>query len=172
LQLENSDNNPATALRTFNPMYKGAEIFSYERGKSFDGDFITVEWSINPLGRDSHLYDELFQMQLFNKNNSILPININKHFEGGILIADIDSVISDGISEYETSGFIDYYDCPPIDTWFYMSTYNNRRILFSWIPKSFVSLVQNGCDVNMIATFLWYEDWVLREGEDSIEFKH
>ena len=171
MQLKNGDNNPVTALRTFNPIYNGFEIFSYERGKSFDGDFATLEWKIDPLGRNTKLYDELFEMQLAYKNKLIVSADINQKLEGKILVVDIDYVINDGISEYETEGFIDYNDCPPIDTWFYLEADNNRRVLFAWIPQKFVPLVQHGWEVNMLEIFLWYEDWLLREKRPTIKFK-
>jgi len=48
-----------------------------------------------------------------------------------------------------------------------MMVNENRRVLFAWIPQKFVIFVQNGWEVNMLETFLWYEDWLLRK-ENSL----
>jgi len=162
LQLKNGDSNPTTALRTFNPVYNGHELFSYKRGNSFGVSFTTMKWNVDPI-YNGLIYNELFEIQLIHKKDTVEMPSSGIEFNGRILVAEIDYVISDGVSEDESEGFIDYNDCPPIDTWFYMAANENKRILFAWIPQKFVPLVQKGWEVNMLETFLWYENWLLRE---------
>jgi len=166
LQLNKGDSNPTTALRIFNPVYKGSKLFSCKKGNSFGVGLTTMEWNVDPI-YNGFVYNELFEIQLTHKKDKIdTPIS-GIEFKGKILVAEIDNVIRDGVSETESEGFIDCNDCPPIDTWFYMMVNENRRVLFAWIPQKFVIFVQNGWEVNMLETFLWYEDWLLRK-ENSL----
>ena len=166
LQLKNEDADPATALRTVNPKYNGHELFSFKKGNSFGVNLTTIEWNIDPI-HNGVIYNELYEIQITYKKSIIERPGSGIEFNGRILVAEIDNVIPDGVSEDESEGFIDYNDCPPIDTWFYMTTNKDRRVLFSWIPQKFVALVRKGWEVNMLETFLWYEDWLLRK-ENSL----
>lgn len=84
------------------------------------------------------------------------------------MMTSIDEVIVDGISEDESGGFIDNNDCTPIDTWFYLDNNGGRRVLFSWIPYQFTKLVNNGIEVNMLATFEWYDKYKTDESSAFI----
>lgn len=167
LQLKNRDNDPATALRTFNPIYNEDELFSYEK----NGFYTSVQWKIDPLGADPHLYEELFEKQLLHKRALIESVDNNKKFEGRIMVAEIDITVWDGASEAEAEGFIDVNDCPPIDTWFYKTLDDSRRIFFTWIPQQFVELANKAIAVNCVDCISWYKDWLLREKVSSIKFK-
>jgi hypothetical protein len=161
LQLKNTYKNYASILRSFNPMYE-REIFSFKlRCFSPDSDveykFLT-EWSLDPLAKgNDFLYDDLFKKQLKHKGEAI-GTNSPKDYHGKILITEIDRVVADGISEFESDGFIDINDCPPIDTWFYQSKKEDSRILFSWIPQPFISYVDKGIDINRLNTFYWHTE--------------
>ena len=171
LQLMNSDNNPAMSLRTFNPVYDGYELFSYKEGNYAGENFTSVNWNINPLLGNTLLYPELFEKQLAFKNNSVDFLDSNRKFEGRILVAEIYQTVLDGASEVQSKGFVDINDCPPIDTWFYKTLYDNYWIFFAWVPKQYVELADNAVAVNCIDCLTWYEDWLLREKENSIRFK-
>ena len=159
LQLKNTDSNFASILRSFNPVYNGRELFSFNLG-----NYYKVQWFIDPL-YNKDLYDELFEMQLKNKRDIIMQTKFLTRSEGRMLVADIDWPIRDGISEEASTGFIDYNDCPPIDTWFYMANnyhLNNNsttRILFAWIPQQFVHIVEEGIAVNLLDVFYWLDDY-------------
>src|ERR1700748_2188474 len=90
-------------------------------------------WEPDPImGGDKYLYSELFQKQMENKRIVIKENNTEQQFKGRILIAEIDLTVVDGASEAESNGIIDWLDCPPIDTWFYMTENGNSRVLFAW----------------------------------------
>lgn len=171
LQLKNGDNDAATALRTFNPVYNDEKLFSYEEGNCAEYNFTSVQWSSEPLWQNPWLYEELFEKQLVHKRALIESIDNNKKFEGRILVAEIDLTVVDGASEVESKGFIDVNDCPPIDTWFYKILDDSHRIFFAWIPQYFVELVDEAIAVNCVDCMSWYEDWLLREKVSNIEFK-
>lgn len=170
LQLKNGDNNPAIALRTFNPVYNDDKLFSYKEVNYVECNFTSVQWSIDPLRRNPHLYDELFEKQLTHKRVLIESVDSNEKFEGRIMVAEIDITVWDGASEAVAEGFIDVYDCPPIDTWFYKVVSNNHRIFFAWIPQQFVELANNAIAVNCVDCMSWYEDWLSREKTSTIKF--
>ena len=162
LQLKNTYKNYASILRSFNPVYNGKELFSFELGcfgETKDGAYkFLTEWHLDPLKRENdYLYDDLFEKQLNHKKETIDPAGLLE-FNGQVLIAEIDSVITDGVSEFESEGFIDYNDCPPIDTWFYIAKNEGRRVLFAWIPEPCVNLADKGIEVNVINTFNWYNE--------------
>ncbi len=172
LQLRNPDNNPATALRTFNPVYNEQKLFSYQEISYSECDYTSVNWNIDPLDQVLSLYMEVFEKQLIHKNNIIRSDNTNEKFEGKILIPEIDMTVIDGASEAISNGFVDINDCPPIDTWFYKTLKNTNWIFFAWIPQQFVNLADKAITVNCVDCLflLWYEDWLLREKVSSIQF--
>lgn len=143
------------ALRTINPDVNGKPLFTYCNGDKDRGMWNCIDWTEDPLNNQV-LYDDLFQLQLAYKEKA-KPL-IGRAYEGKILFAEIDQVIVDGVSEEESNGFIDYNDCPPIDTWFYMTANNNTRMLFAWIPQKFISLTQDAIDVNMLNCFNWFDE--------------
>jgi hypothetical protein len=174
LTAADSDSDPATALRTFNPIYNGHKLFSYKKGVScYTGEeFTSVNWSIDPLDRNLLLYPELFEKQLTYKKNRIGSINDNTKFEGRILVAEIDQTVVDGASEVESKGFVDLNDCPPIDTWFYKAlTDENWIIFFAWIPKQYIEFADKAVAVNCVDCITWYQDWLLLKKVSSINFK-
>ncbi|WP_430899745.1 MULTISPECIES: hypothetical protein [unclassified Paraflavitalea] len=84
------------------------------------------------------------------------PIAFQK-FQGEILVAEIDNTICDGASMVESEGFIDVYDCPPIDTWFYLShNASGGQLLYAWVPKPFVYYVHGAIKVNCVDCLYWY----------------
>ncbi|MGY4536795.1 hypothetical protein ACVW0P_001209 [Mucilaginibacter sp. UYNi724] len=155
-QLASSESPVAEVLRSFNPEYKGEKIFSYQYQKDK-----YVVWAVEPWSDD--LYDKLFDDQLRHKESIVNPTAANALYKGRILIAEIDSSVTDGASEAESDGFIDIYDCPPIDTWFYKSSNDTGRVFYAWIPERFVELTQNAIDVNALECFTWEDAFVLRK---------
>lgn len=63
----------------------------------------------------------------------------------------------DGAAQAETGGWFDADNIPPSDTWICMVD----EMLISWVPASFVELVQGGIDVNPEECICWLEqvDW-------------
>jgi hypothetical protein len=117
-----------------------------------------AKWNVSPLEEENQaLYDELFEQQLQHKQEIIGKID-GGEFKGQILIVEIDLTVGDGSAEVESGGFIDFYDCPPIDTWFYKTTNETKRIFFAWIPEPFANLVTNGIEVNSLDCFYWHRE--------------
>jgi hypothetical protein len=170
-QLTKTHKNYAAILRSFNPVIGGKEIFSFELGRygeDADGTFLFFsKWNSDPLEEgNKSLYDDLFDQQLQHKKEIISEIDTNE-FKGQILIVEVDLTVLDGASEVESGGFIDFYDCPPIDTWFYKTQKGSGIIFFAWIPEPFVSLVSKGIDVNPVDCFYWH-----REGRSESDNWH
>jgi len=150
-QLKNTFKNNASILRSINPEYNGHPIFPERRNH--------LEISTRTFhGLSEYPYDDLYEYQLKFKKDVSKPINSIVNYKGKILVAAIDEVVIDGISEDETEGFVDIKDCPPIDTWFYMGKNTNGRVIFAWIPEKFVPVVDRGREVNMLDCFYWYSE--------------
>jgi len=158
-QIKNTDKSDAEILRSINLVSNDKRFFSF-----LPGSFDRIKWEIHPYEDDA--YPFLFEEQMQQKRKLVKPEK--SVFEGRILVLEIDSVITDGASETETKGFIDEYDCPPIDTWFYLIQGNVGRTLYAWIPQPFISIVQVGIDVNAMDLFKWQNDKVDVQVKETI----
>jgi len=161
-QLKRTQKNYAAILRSFNPVAGEKEVFSFELGRygeDADGTFLFFsKWNVNPLeDGNKSLYEELFEKQIQHKKEIISEVPVNE-FRGQVLVVDVDLTVLDGASEVESEGFIDFYDCPPIDTWFYKTKNEDRLIFFAWIPEPFINLVNKGIDVNPVDCFYWHRE--------------
>lgn len=156
MQLANTEKPVAEILRSFNPEYDGKHMFSYEFERNKQ-----VVWSADPWS--NNLYDQLFDDQMLHKENAVKSVDRGTQFKGRVLVAEVDTTITDGASETESEGFIDIYDCPPIDTWFYNTQNSTGRVFYAWIPEQFIALTQNAIDVNAIECFTWENDSISRE---------
>jgi hypothetical protein len=168
-QLQNTDLPVAEVLRSFNPEYKGKKICGFNRFQ-WPGNpkiFAEAKWNVDPLESIKEFsYNDLFEKQIACKKGVIQFFDHTTEFKGKILVAEIDSVICDGVSEDESDGFIDYNDCPPIDTWFYMTENgDSRRVLYAWIPELYVHLVNEAIAVNALSVIIWLDDYIA-EGRD------
>lgn len=154
LQLTNSDKSNAEILRSFNPEHNGEKMFSFEYNQYFKPGFISTVWSETPLWKNFDVYVELFEKQLLHKKELIKPSKVNQ-YEGRIMTAQIEDTIFDGCSEANSDGFIDVYDCPPIDTWFYFAEDETGKILYAWVPQPFVALTDIAVAVNAMDCLEW-----------------
>ena len=87
LQLKNANSDPATALRTFNPVYEGQELFSFKEFNNTEGDITIVNWNVNPILGNLSLYPDLFDEQLAYKKSLVDYNDNNRKFDGRILVA-------------------------------------------------------------------------------------
>ena len=156
LQAKHTQESIAHALRTID-RYNEIELFLYKEYSGFESfeSFVSANWKSDP--DKGELYDKLFDMQLSYKYDFLADKTIaNFDIEGGrVLIAEIDKTVIDGASEAASQGLIDGYDCPPIDTWFYMVRVKGLRVLFAWIPEHFVGLVDEAIAINCINCLFW-----------------
>lgn len=69
-----------------------------------------------------------------------------------------------GAAEQETLGFFDINNVPPWDTWvaYLQDEYNadsfDTEYLVAWVPPEFVSLANEGIDVNPEQCIMWLSD--------------
>jgi hypothetical protein len=158
MQLTNAEKSPAEILRGFNPEYNGKPIFSFERYQYNQFTWNTTIWAIDPQTDHINGYQCLFDKQLERKSHLVTDLEEQSAYEGRILIANIYESVWDGASEAQSDGLVDGYDCPPIDTWFYIGQGENGPILFAWIPGSFENLAQGAIDVNCTFCLWWYDE--------------
>jgi hypothetical protein len=153
MQLANSEKSTAEILRSFNPEYNGARMFSY--APSFLFKQITgVVWYENPLRDNLQLYTNLFEQQLSFKKEVVNTFD-QRDVKGKILSIELDDSFWDGCSEDQSDGFIDQFDCPPIDTWVYLVDNPGNRVLYAWVPQQFVELVDIAIAVNALECLSW-----------------
>ncbi|MEO3406567.1 hypothetical protein AAFN85_21815 [Mucilaginibacter sp. CAU 1740] len=161
LQARYAVKNVAHALRTID-RYNDIKLFSYKENLGFGsiGPFVSITWTLNPVfSDDSGLYDKLFDAQLSYKHDFLTDKLINNlDTKGRILVAEIEQTVFDGASEAVSYGLIDIYDCPPIDTWFYMTKIKGLRVLYAWIPEYFVELADEAIAVNCMDCLQWYHE--------------
>jgi hypothetical protein len=78
-----------------------------------------------------------------------LPPQDQAHESGRILLFYPEETLCDGAAHVSSSGYFDYSNIPPWDTWFlYEKTPDGRGVLYSWVPKEFETLARKGVDVN------------------------
>lgn len=161
-QLLNCDKNAASIFRSINPVRDGKKLFNF---KMTDYDFasqtrysFSTEWTHDPFINESRFYNELFDFQISQKRREIGYEVSEQKFDGRILVAEIDNTVTDGASEVSSEGLIDVYDCPPIDTWFYLTNGSTGRLLFAWIPKQFLYNANEAIKVNCVDCLRWFEE--------------
>ena len=147
-QQVNSKKSNAEILRSINPEFGGQAIYRFERNTANADSYISAMWNPDPLNEE-FLVTKLFELQMAFKWN-ILYRPSNECFGGKILAVEFEETVLDGASEAQPNGFIDVYDLPPIDTWFYLQNVSEKRILYPWVPDNFTELVQNGIEVNCL----------------------
>lgn len=84
---------------------------------------------------------------------------------GGRLLIYFPNVdLACGAAEQETAGFFDVNNVPPWDTWvaYIQDEYNadsfDTEYLIAWVPPEFVSLANDGIDVNPEQCIMWLSD--------------
>lgn len=139
-------------LRKTNPTFKGKQLH-------VNLDFY----------QEIDLDIELYKNEEFNQIiRKILParkISVNEKVvlteKGRILGFEIGLTTHDGVSNDQSNGFIDSYDIPPIDTWFFVkSKFNSSQngILFCWIPNEAEKIMQDAIDVEIFDSYFWLDE--------------
>ena len=175
IQKTNTEKNSTSIFRSFNPQINGDNIFKFKLSdygleENVKSSFLT-DWSIDPTDRENeYLISELFEKQLAHKKVNVANNYTDTIFDGDILVSQIDNTVIDGASAVVSSGLIDDYDCPPIDTWFYQAASTQGRLLFAWIPHEFVSLANDAVLVNCVDCINWFKNWYPKEHEQMTEY--
>jgi len=165
-QLLNCEKNPAAIFRSINPVRNGKKLFEFKIDDyGFEAETrysFSTEWTKDPFrDEDSDLFfNELFDFQLLQKRENVKGVISGKAFKGRILIVAIDDTVIDGASEVCSEGLIDVYDCPPIDTWFYLTNNPMGRLLFAWIPREFAYQANEAINVNCVDCIRWLQGQV------------
>lgn len=158
LQLANTEKNNASILRSINPDFGGGPAFNFKLVNHYfipvDKYQFSMEWTVEPLTDYPKVFLKLFEMQLEIKEG--LNLEHIDEYEGEILVVEIVDTVVDGASESESEGFVDGYDLPPIDTWFYKVEEDNGILLFAWIPKQFQWLIDEAIAVNVVDMLQWF----------------
>lgn len=164
--------NNATVFRSFNPTLNSRKLFEFQRNQynnKPESGFNAMnqsEWTIDPL--EENVIEHLYSDQLANKNKFAKVAMPEQSFKGDIIVSKIDLTLLDGASEFQSQGFFDTYDIPPIDTWFYMSSYDTSRLIFAWVPQKYKSRVNQSILVNCVDCIGWFSEWYPQESNRVI----
>ncbi len=140
-------------FRKTNPELNGTRLYKIDQGYT--------TWQIDDDSHDD--YDKLLELAIaerpaFNCDYT----NLNEF--GRILCFQTAVTTHDGAPIIGSELFLDESDVPPIDTWFYLkrnypqSRHYSTQTLFSWVPKKFESVVQQGIDVEMLDSYRWLDE--------------
>lgn len=160
-QLVKTHENPASILRSINPVYNKKNIFEFgQYHYGTDNQYChTTKWTTDPYyGGSGDLIEELYYVQIVEKKQLNLA-STNGLLKGDIFVFSLDETLIDGAAEVESAGYLDGYNCPPIDTWFYLIGSRHRRLLLSWVPKQFLEAVDVGILVNPEGCIDWFSNW-------------
>lgn len=164
-QLSNADKNFASILRSINVKRNGLELFKFSLYKvSCQTPFYTfgADWRLDPFDTPN-LIENLFKEQILLKQKQpIQSVEVNI-YEGNILAFKIDETLIDGAAAVSSYGLLDDFNCPPIDTWFYLTKDMNSRVLLAWIPIQLVNYVNYGISVNPENCIDWLGTWYPNE---------
>ena len=159
LQLQKPFESNVKVLRSINPEINGQPIFSLDKVLFNTMSFCGTIWKEYPFEFDIDiLYQNLFIKQLSFKSEMVSITQPTTTYKGKILVADVACAIPDGAAADESDFFIDDNDCPPIDTWFYLSKSEHGAVIFAWIPERFIDIVERAREVNALDIFYWYDD--------------
>ena len=134
----------ARILRSINPVYKGKSLYI------FQDDYYGC-----PIARAIYHpfnYEEILEQALSVRKECKLPDGDLKQF-GKILKFENDTTTYDEAACAD-GGFVDNGDCPPIDSWFYVT----KRYLYCWIPTMFLEKMQNAIDVEPLDSYIWLDE--------------
>lgn len=139
-----SDIDYSRVLRSTNPSYNGLPFYSY-------GTESRYEFATTPevLYFD---YSVVLKEALFLRKDRMEGMEEPDKY-GKILVFEIDLTTHDGAPVFESEGFVDESDIPPIDTWFFIT----QKHLYCWIPTLFIEKMQLAINVEMMESYRWLE---------------
>lgn len=160
-QLTNTEKNCASIFRSINPEEDGEKMFKfslYEIVVETPFYAFGTTWQLDPIDTPN-LIEDLFEKQIVIKQTQVDKTEILDIYNGNILAFKIDETLIDGATSVSTHGLLDDFNCPPIDTWFYLTKEGNSRVLLAWIPIQFVNYVDDGISVNPENCIDWFKVW-------------
>jgi hypothetical protein len=76
--------------------------------------------------------------------------------KGRLMIYLPDTNLCDGAATMETTGWFDWDNTPPFDTWVaYVAPERSQGFLLSWVPERFIEIVNDGIEVNPEQCIAW-----------------
>lgn len=141
----NEDLDYSRVLRTTNPQYKEHPFYIYETD-------LPHEFANTP--GISFNYAELLSKAMDKRPAADVCV-IDPQRLGRILAFEIDVTTHDGVPVFESAGFVDNSDIPPIDTWFFIT----HKYLYCWIPTLFIPQMQAAINVEMLDSYHWLDQW-------------
>jgi hypothetical protein len=159
----------ARVFRSFNPDFKGRKLFEFQHAEygidpvsCFDNTIMS-EWTASPFDDDT--IEQLYARQMKGKSGFAKTLSTGQSAKGDIIISKIDLTQQDGASAFQSQGFFDTYDLPPIDTWFYMTEYKTSRLIFAWVPQQYKPRVNQAILVNCTDCLGWFSQWYPGESQ-------
>ena len=145
--------NICSILRNINPVINGNKVFDFKNINDDQfGKLQLTNWKIDPLYKKD-IINEIYIIQLnYKKLNVIKKQSIS---DGKILITRYKDTLFEGFCELVSNGFIDEYDLPPIDTWFYL---DDTADLYSWVPNEFIPNVDKAINSSSTDIYSWIEN--------------
>ena len=141
-------------FRKTNPELNGNKLYSFE-------DYYAT-WTVDDYSFEN--YDLLLNLILEQRQSSE-QINFSELDDlGKILTFETCMTTHDGAPIVESRNFVDEGDIPPIDTWFYLkrnylhSEHRCKQVLFCWIPKKFINVMQQAIDVEIFDSYRWFDE--------------
>ena len=148
-------------FRQINPVIDNQSLYN------FTSDYASwsVEWNIKYDYYDASNFEQALQQALKQREAISMCSNDFADFRalGRILYLETQLTTCDGAAAFESHGFIDENDVPPIDTWFYLDQNIKRQArktpnLFCWIPKQFESVMQAAMNVEIFDSYHWLDE--------------
>lgn len=152
----------SSVFRSFMPEIDGKEVMEFGVEKFRTGGTTVDElvksacWTIDPLSEDKYI-NNFYLEQMAYKEKCLEGVSPNPGYKGNIVVTQVDLTVVDGACEFDSYFFFDLYDLPPIDTWFYLTTTPQTRLLFAWIPDTYCGWVDNAILVNCVEMIGWFK---------------
>ena len=147
-QINKGNKYPANILRSVILEYQGQSIYN--------GDEQIQDWNLDYFENTSILqgiYNEQLKVKkLFNKKEP-------HAFNGKLFCFNYMNTLVCGGSQANSDGLIDNYNFPPIDTWVWLGTYKEDKLLIAWIPDEYIDLAQKAIDTNPEGCIDWLNEW-------------
>ena len=140
-------------LRQSNP------IINLEPLYAFDDVTNDASISYNLYLPESYLY-VLEEAEKLRKVDGKLNL-LNLKDKGRIICFQTGVTTHDGAPMCEGGGFVDDFDIPPIDTWFFLKhefEVYDTTTLFCWIPKAAEKAMQDAMDVEILDSYAWLDE--------------
>lgn len=156
---QNISLNNSKVFRGINPVIDGQPLYIFNR----DNAIWSVDWSVHDYAPDKYeqaLQAAIEQREVVKKQDLSF---LDSQKLGRIIYLETEITTCDGAAEFQTNGFIDGSDVPPIDTWFYLDQNIQRQArkvpnLFCWIPKRFEPIMQEAISVEIFGSYHWLDE--------------